>query len=199
MNMKFPTRFILFVIFAVSLASCHTLSVQKRLYQPGYSIDWKHKQRHQPATAPSKEQLSFSLAKQKNDSKAEELKPDAEANDLAITQPMTAAATTATASQKSSVNRRSQKETIKSTRMSADHGHRGFVSPVPKVRELVQANLSLGSDGDSTGIGSVLWFIIVLLIVLWLLGLLVADLGGIIYLLLVLALILLVFRLLGVL
>ena len=198
--MNFYTRFLLFLISTVFLASCSNLTVQKRLYRPGYYVDWNQNQQAKKALDVPTENQSAQM-----DGIATEAPKDEVAIEN-IGQPETMTSTTmdsvsAKAEFKKSI-RKSDKiksDNIKSGKGAGVNENRSLFPHISNAHNLIEANSSLAGQSDGEGIGSLLWLIVVVLLILWLLGIVVANLGGIIYILLVVALVLLLLRILSVL
>lgn len=195
---KIAYSLFLFAGAAMLLASCSTqlsnVSVTKRHYRSGYYVDMgnaKHKTEvaSQKTIVPAIETAPVLQVKEEN-------------NVSKSTPVITSVATNPIASKKN-------KQDIPKELTASSHKHSASGSlmqlPVPNtVKELkniqvISKVLASENKRNNDGNHSLIWTIIVILLVLWLVSILLDySFGGLIYLLLVIALVLILLRLLGI-
>jgi cobalamin biosynthesis Mg chelatase CobN len=183
----------LFAAAAMLFASCSTnlstFSITKRHYRSGYYIDMattKHK------TETASQKVKTTVAETTPVTQA-----TVENNVLEPAPVIMTPATSADATPKA--KRETPKIITASTTPSAVSSEKKTITPntITELKNIRTVAKSISSQEE--GRHSLLWFIVVILIVLFVLSLLLnTGLGSIIYLLLVIALILILFRLLGI-
>ena len=183
----------LFAAAAMLFASCSTnlstLSVTKRHYRSGYYVDMGTT-KHKTETASQKVKTTV----------AETTPVTQDAVDNNVSEPAPVIMTPATSADATpKVKKETPKVITASTTPSAVSSEKKTITPntITELKNIRTVAKSISSQEE--GRHSLLWFIVVILIVLFVLSLLLnTGLGSIIYLLLVIALVLILLRLLGI-